>query len=69
MESGEIYGAIYANNFNEEERMFVSGMNGEFRVRCYLCLRIYHFVPIFNRIMDRCSIGKLLYSLLLLVRK
>lgn len=26
-------------------------------------------ISIFNRIMDRCSIGKLLYSLLLLVRK
>lgn len=65
MESGKIYGAIYANNFNEEEDVCSRAcwMNGEFRVRCYLCLMENLPFLIFNRIIDRCSIGKL--SLLL----
>lgn len=40
--------------FNEEGRMFVFDVISFER-------RIYRFVPIFNRIMDRCSIEMLLH--------
>lgn len=62
MESGKIYGAIYENNFNEEEEDVCLGdEHGEFRVRFYL-RSMENFVSQFLIVL---RIGKLLYDFLL----
>ena len=57
MESGKIYGAIYENNFNEEEEedVCLGDEHGEFRVRFYLrsMENLQFRFTIFNRITDR----------------
>lgn len=65
MESGKIYGAIYENNFNEEEEDVCLGdEHGEFRVRFYLrsMENLQFRFTIFNRITDRKIIIRFLVA-------
>lgn len=66
MESGKIYGAIYENNFNEEEEedVCLGDEHGEFRVRFYLrsMENLQFRFTIFNRITDRKIIIRFLVA-------